>query len=81
MTPALAEACARAVHVVRSDGTVLRAGRATLFVLERLGWGVLARVLAVPPFVWCVEVGYRVVARNRAFFSRLFRDPRTDCRR
>ena len=70
MTPALREACARAVHVVRSDGTVLRAGRATLYILSHVGWGWLARLLAWPPMIWFVELGYFIVARNRVFFSK-----------
>jgi predicted DCC family thiol-disulfide oxidoreductase YuxK len=75
MTPALYAACARAVHVVTADGSVLRAGRACLFVLEQLGWGWKARLLTLPPFLWAVELGYRIVAANRPFFSRfLFRN-------
>jgi hypothetical protein len=75
MTPALRDACPRAVHVVRADGTVLRAGRASLHVLGAIGWRRFARVLAWPPLVWLVELGYFIVARNRRFFSRfLFRD-------
>src|SRR5262245_48488869 len=70
MTPALYAACEHAVHDVRSDGTILRAGRATLFVLENIGWGWFARLLMLPPFVWFVELGYALVARNRPFFSR-----------
>jgi len=74
MTPALYAACAHAVHVVKADGTVLRAGRASLYVLEHLGWGRIARVLAHPPFIWIIELGYRIVAANRPFFARfLFR--------
>jgi predicted DCC family thiol-disulfide oxidoreductase YuxK len=74
MTPALREACARAVHLVTPAGDVLRAGRACLWVLERIGFPRLARVLAVPPLVWFVEVGYWLVARNRRLASRvLFR--------
>lgn len=69
MTPALAAACEHAVHVVKSDGTVLRAGRATLFILEKLGWGGFARLLALPPFLWFVELAYRILARNRPFFA------------
>ena len=77
MTPALHTACARAVHVIRADGTVLRAGRAALFVLERLGWGPLARLLALPPCIWLVEIVYRIVANHRLFFSRfLFHEER-----
>jgi predicted DCC family thiol-disulfide oxidoreductase YuxK len=74
MTPTLRAACERAIHVVKANGTVLRAGRASLFILEQLGWGWLARILALPPFIWAVEWGYRLVADNRRFFSRfLFR--------
>ena len=49
---------------------ILRGGEATLYILQRLGWGSTARLLSVPPFIWSVELGYRVVARNRRFFSR-----------
>ena len=74
MTPELRVACARAVHVLTPDGEVLRAGRACLWVLQRIGYPVLARVFALPPLVWVVEVGYWLVARNRGFASRvLFR--------
>lgn len=70
MTPSLYTACEQAVHVVRADGTVLRAGRACLFIVGELGWGWFARLLARPPFVWAVELGYRIVATNRSFFAR-----------
>ena len=74
MTPELAEACARAVHVVTADGRILRAGRATLFVLERCGYRWTARFMRLPPMVWGAELAYLVVARNRRFFARfLFR--------
>jgi predicted DCC family thiol-disulfide oxidoreductase YuxK len=74
MTPALRAACERAAHILKADGTVLRAGRAFLFILEELGWGWIARLLAQPPFIWAVELGYRIVADHRGFFSRfLFR--------
>jgi predicted DCC family thiol-disulfide oxidoreductase YuxK len=74
MTPELRTACARAVHVVTPEGVVLRAGRALLWVLERTGHPVLSRVLALPPLVWAVELGYWLVARNRRLASRvLFR--------
>jgi hypothetical protein len=74
MTDALAERCAGAVHVLGPDGTLLAAGRASLFVLERIGFPRLGRVLRIPPLVWAVEAGYRLVARHRPFFARfLFR--------
>ncbi|HET9038389.1 MAG TPA: DCC1-like thiol-disulfide oxidoreductase family protein [Myxococcaceae bacterium] len=74
MTAELRRACARAVHVLTSEGQVLRAGRACLWVLQRTGYPVLARVFSLPPLVWGVELGYWLVARNRWLASRvLFR--------
>lgn len=71
MTPALKHACEQAVHIVTADGQVLRAGRASMFILARTGWGWLARLLSIPPFIWFVEIGYWIVARNRPFFSKV----------
>lgn len=75
MTPELREACRRAMHVVTADGRVLRAGRATLFVLGELGWRRMARWLSRRPFVWAVELGYWLVARNRGWLGRVFPGP------
>ena len=61
--------CAHAAHVLRPDGSLLAAGRASLFVLGRLGWPRLAFVLGLPPFVWLVELGYWFVARNRSWLA------------
>jgi predicted DCC family thiol-disulfide oxidoreductase YuxK len=72
MTPALKEACARAVHVLTPSGETLKAGRASLFVLEEIGYAKAARVLGWWPFSWFTEIGYRLVARRRRFFSRFF---------
>jgi predicted DCC family thiol-disulfide oxidoreductase YuxK len=75
MTPELEAACRRAVHVLTADGRTLKAGRASLFVLEAVGyprW--LIRPLTWPPLIWAVELGYKIVAANRPFFSKfLFR--------
>lgn len=73
MTPELREACRHAMHVVTGDGQVYRAGRATLFVLERLGWVMAARWLALPPMIWLFEIAYRLIANNRHRLSRLFK--------
>lgn len=74
MTPVLSAACAEAVHVVCADGTLLRAGRATLFITRELGWRHSSQLLSLPPFIWGVELVYRTVSTNRGFFSRfLFR--------
>ena len=76
MDDALRQACARAIHVIRTDGAVLRAGRAALAVLAGLGFRRTAAILRLPPLVWGVELGYRVVARNRRFFARFLFRPR-----
>jgi predicted DCC family thiol-disulfide oxidoreductase YuxK len=76
VTPQLREDFKRALYVFTAEGRVLRAGRAAIFLLESTGWGGgwLPRLLARPPFIFFVELGYRIVARNRSFFSRfLFR--------
>ena len=70
MTPTLYAACEQAVHVVKANGDILRGGRACLFVLETLGW-TSARILALAPLVWAVDLGYWIVASNRRFFGRL----------
>lgn len=70
MTPALYAACSRAVHVITVDSRVLRAGRASLFVLAGVGYGWQARLLGRRPFIWAVEWGYRLVADHRDFFAR-----------
>jgi hypothetical protein len=71
MTPTLYAACERAIHVLQPDGTLLCAGRASMFILARIGWGWVARLLMLPPFIWAVELGYWIVAHNRAFFARV----------
>ena len=79
MTPDIFKACEQAVHVVTNDGRVLKAGRATLFVLERIGWGWFARLLSYPPLVWIVEIGYWIFAHSRPFFALvMFRRERDD---
>ena len=70
MSDALAAQCARAVHVVTPAGEILRAGRASLYVLARTGWPRAAAIGSRRPLVWLVEAGYRVVARNRPLFAR-----------
>jgi predicted DCC family thiol-disulfide oxidoreductase YuxK len=71
MTPELLRLCPRAVQLIRSDGSRLAAGRAVLFVTERVGWPRLSRFLCRAPMIWAVEFGYAIVAANRRTFSRL----------
>ena len=74
MTPELVQACDEAVHIVCPDGTILRAGYGSLYVLRAVGWWWVAPLMW-PPLLWVVELAYRVIAHNRIFFSRfLFRD-------
>ena len=77
MTPKRRQRAERAIMVIAADGRVYTAGRAVLFALEEIGWHpVLARIGRRRPFIWFVELGYWIVARNRPFFSNLiFRDP------
>lgn len=70
MNEALRQACAEAVHVITADGEVLRSGRAVMYILEKIGWGSLARFLCWPPMIWFVELGYWIVAKNRMLFSK-----------
>ena len=69
LTPDVRNDCERSVHVIRRDGTVLRAGVACLYVAYKLGWR-WANPLAKPPFIWPIEAAYRVVADNRQVFSK-----------
>lgn len=70
MTPRQIEQARRAIQVITADGRQLSAGRAVLFALEAIGWHpLLARIGQLPPFIWAVELGYWIVARNRPFFS------------
>lgn len=71
MTPELEAACARAMHVLCRDGRVLREGRAALYIFGGLGWRRTAAFFSLPPMIWAVELAYRIVASNRAFFDRL----------
>lgn len=75
MTPALYRQAEQAVQVVTPEGQQLSGGRAVLYVLRQVGWRpALVRLASRWPFVWVVELGYRVIARNRTLFSRfLFR--------
>jgi len=70
MTPELRAACSRAVHLLTPEGRVLRAGRACLEVLRRIGYPFWATLGSIPPLVWAVELGYWLVARNRMLASR-----------
>lgn len=70
MTPLLRVQAQRAVQLVTSDGRQLSGGRAVLFALRETSWHPrLIRLLEHRPFVWAVDLGYRIVAANRSRFS------------
>ncbi|MEK6709683.1 MAG: hypothetical protein AABZ64_03810, partial [Nitrospinota bacterium] len=72
MTEELRARCERAAHLILPDGRTLAAGRAVLGVLALLGWRRAAALLSLYPFVWIVEAGYWLAARNRGRLGRLF---------
>jgi predicted DCC family thiol-disulfide oxidoreductase YuxK len=72
MTPELYEQCQYAMHVVLPDGRVLRGGRASLLILHIIGYRTTAKVLGYWPLSWCIDVGYKLVARNRHVLARWF---------
>ena len=71
MTDDLARRCARAMQLLTPEGETLAAGRASVCVLGVLGYPRVARVAGLAPFIWGVELGYWIVARNRSFLSQL----------
>ena len=74
ISPELREKCRGAVHVIKADGEILRAGRAMLFCGQQTRWHQLARIAGWPIFLPFVEIGYGIIAKNRMFFSKfLFR--------
>ena len=79
MTEALARRCAHAIHVLTPEGVVLSAGRASLYLMDAVGWRRFSAVFSTRPLIWLVEAAYRVVAGRRQWFSRfLFRPERLE---
>ncbi len=72
MTPELYEQCKYAMHVITPEGRVLRGGRSGLYILDILGYRKTAMVLGWWPLSWGVDLGYRLVARNRYVLARWF---------
>lgn len=70
MTPLLQVQSRQAVQLITNDGRHLQGGQAALFALRETGWyPALVSLLERRPFVWLVDLGYRVVASNRPRFS------------
>lgn len=79
LAPSLREACRHAVHVIKADGTVIKAGRAMMFCglfTPFSGWARIAMWPMILPFI---EVGYKFIAHNRMLVSKvLFKTERPD---
>lgn len=71
LSPELRQACSQAMHVVKANGEIVRGGRAALFCGRFTRWHQLARIGEWPVFLPFVELGYKIVAANRGFFSDL----------
>lgn len=72
MTPEIQKRSNREILLITRDSRVLGGAKAVFTILSRLGWGWFAKLLASPPLVWPMELGYRIVARNRGWISRRF---------
>lgn len=72
LAPSLKEACSQAMHVIKTDGTVIRGGRAMMFCglfTPFSGW---ARIGLWPIFLPFIEIGYKFVANHRTLISKFF---------
>jgi predicted DCC family thiol-disulfide oxidoreductase YuxK len=70
ISPQLRAACQNSIHVIKSDGEILRGGRAVMFCGAQTRWHQLARIAQWPIFLPFVEVGYAFLAKNRSLFSK-----------
>lgn len=77
ISPQLRAACQESVHVIQTNGEILKAGRAMLFCLRFTRWHRLARIGEWPLILPFIEIGYAWVARHRGLVSRwIFVDER-----
>lgn len=77
MTDELNARLGREIVVWTKDKQYLGGADAVLFLLEKTGLGWIARLLALPPFIWVGRVVYRLIAKNRLRISRWLRLPAT----
>jgi len=66
----LRAACEKSIHVIKTNGDLLHGGRAAMFLGRFTRWNRLARIGEWPMFLPFVELGYKIVAQNRVFFSK-----------
>ena len=79
LAPSLKESCSHSVHVIKTDGEVIRAGRAMMFCGTFTRFGGWARIALWPIFLPFIELGYKFIAANRMLVSKvLFKTERPD---
>ncbi len=60
------------LHVVRPDGQVVSGARAFVAIWRQLpGWRRLAPIAGAPPFIWVMELAYRLFLPLRPLLARL----------
>lgn len=79
MTPELMERGQSEMLVITTDGEVMGGARGVLYIAEKTGAKLLARILGSPVFFWAVDLGYRFIARHRSWISRVFFKSSTSC--
>lgn len=77
MTPELAAQLGREIVVWTRDEKYLGGADAVFFFMQHTGWGFVARILALPPFIWIARIGYKIVAKNRLLISKWLKLPTT----
>ena len=69
MSDALHQACAKSVHVVTPEGTILNRGRAVIFIFNKIGYS-WTKIGLIPPLIYFANLIYWIVSKNRPFFAR-----------
>ena len=69
------EECEKAIQFIDSGGRVFSGADAVtrLHDYGLRGGHALGVLLSLPPIIWVLRIGYKLVARNRSFFSALVR--------
>ena len=65
------EACEKELHLVTAQGKVMSGADAVLEIWKQSGhWSsFLAKFFLLAPFIWIARPIYKLIARNRRFFS------------
>ena len=69
LTDAIRAQCEHALHVIQSNDRVLKGADAVFFAYQVTGLPLA--LLRIPPLIWVAELGYRVIAANRYWFSKV----------